>query len=157
MISEDHCYCEACGTHAVADRAHSNDWPYYISRPLLLWGMWHTRGCYAHRSDRSSDISRLVLLPPIMTTGHLTSASRCYCGARGTRAVPTSPNNSDGPSNISGSLLLPSIVAMDYMTSDDCCYCWARGMRTVATSPDSSDEHSNISGPSALPPIVAMS
>jgi hypothetical protein len=103
-----------------------------------------------------SDIKRPLLLPPIVATGSMTTDDRCYCGARGTRAVSTIPNSSDGPSDISGPLLLPSTVATGYMISDDRCCFWPHGMRSVATSPHSSDRHSDDSGPSLLAPTVAI-
>jgi hypothetical protein len=46
MTSVDHYYCGARGTHAVADSVHSSDGPYDIRGLLLLWGTWHTHGCY---------------------------------------------------------------------------------------------------------------
>jgi hypothetical protein len=64
-----------------------------------------------------------LLLEPIAAMGHMTSDDRCYCGARGTRVVSTSPHSNDGLSDISGSLLLPPIVLMGYMTLDGRCYC----------------------------------
>jgi hypothetical protein len=42
-------------------------------------------------SDKPSDISGLLLLPPTVVTGYMTSDDRCYYWARGTRMVVTSP------------------------------------------------------------------
>jgi hypothetical protein len=72
----------------------------------------------AHNSDGSSDICGLLLLPPTVATGYMTSDDRCYCGARGMHPVSTSPHSSDGSSDISRPLLLPPTVVMGYVTVD---------------------------------------
>jgi hypothetical protein len=74
-------------------------------------------GASAHNSDGSSDISRSLLLPPIIAMGSIISEDRCYCGARGMRVGATSAHSSDRTSDISGPLLLQPIVVMGYMTS----------------------------------------
>jgi hypothetical protein len=86
MTSDDCCYCGACGTRVIAASAHSNDWHSDVNGPLLLWG--HV----AHA---------LVLLAPTVATGHMILDDRCYCEARDTHAVATSPYSSDGHSDIS--------------------------------------------------------
>jgi hypothetical protein len=57
-----------------------------------------------HNSDRSFDISDMLLLAPTIATSLLTSETHCYCD--GTSVVATSPHNSDKSSDING-LLLP--------------------------------------------------
>jgi hypothetical protein len=74
MTSDDCCYYGARGTHAVATSAHS--------------------------SDELSDISRLLLLAPIVGTGDMTLGDRCYYWAHGTRVVATGAHSSDRPYDI---------------------------------------------------------
>jgi hypothetical protein len=76
MTSEDGCYCVTCGTCADAISAHS--------------------------CDESSDISRPLLLPPIVATDDITLDDRCYYWACGMHEVSISLDSTDGPSNISG-------------------------------------------------------
>jgi hypothetical protein len=109
MTLDNHCYYWARGMHTVATRAHS--------------------------SDRPSDISEPLLLPPTVVTACMTSDDHCYYGACGTHVVSTSPHYIDRPSDISVLLLLSPTVVTGYMTSDDHCCCWACSTRTVATSP----------------------
>jgi hypothetical protein len=85
----------------------------------------------------------------------MTSDDHCYYGARGTRAISTSPNNNDGSSDISWSLLLPFTVVTG-MTSDDHYYYWAYDTRAVTTSPHGSDARSDNSCLSLLVPTVVM-
>jgi hypothetical protein len=80
MTSEDRCYCEARGTCAIAESAHSIDGQSHISRPLLL--------------------------PPTLAMGSMTSEDRCYYRTHGTRTAADIANSRDGPYDISGPLLL---------------------------------------------------
>jgi hypothetical protein len=69
MALEDRHYCVARGTRTVATSAYS--------------------------SDGSSDISRLLLLPPTIAMGYMISEDRCYYGTRGMHAVATNAHISD--------------------------------------------------------------
>jgi hypothetical protein len=63
-------YCGARGTHAVTASVYS--------------------------SNGQSDINGLLLLPPIILTGSMTSEDRCYYRACGTCAIVDSARSSDG-------------------------------------------------------------
>jgi hypothetical protein len=85
MTSDDRCYCETRGTHAVFTSPNS--------------------------SDGLSDISRSLLLSSTVVMGYMTSDDRCYYWACGTRAVATSPHSSDRRSDNNGpSLLGPTVT-----------------------------------------------
>jgi hypothetical protein len=75
MTSDDHCYCRAHGTRAVATSAHS--------------------------SDGLSDISGLLLLPPTAAMDNMILGDRCYYWAHGTHAAATGAHSSDGSYDIS--------------------------------------------------------
>jgi hypothetical protein len=124
LTSVDRCYCRTCGTRMIAASAHSNDENSDISEPLLLLDMWHTHGCFKHPQQwravshqwtvatvrhvayawlllaltvaTGTNISELLLLPPAVATGLLTSDDHCYCWAHGMRTVATSPTVATG-------------------------------------------------------------
>jgi hypothetical protein len=98
-----------------------------------------------HSSERPSNISGSLQLPPTVATGYMTSDDCCYYWARDTLVAATSPHNNDGHSDISGPSLLAPTVATDTLTPAVYCY-WTT----------SSDELYDISGPSLLDSTVAM-
>jgi hypothetical protein len=65
-----------------------------------------------HNSDRSFDISDILLLAPKIATSLLTSETHCYCDD--TSTVATSPHNSDKSSDINGLLLLDHTTTSCY-------------------------------------------
>jgi hypothetical protein len=53
--------------------------------------MSHTRLLVAPTAMTGTDISGVLLLPPTVVTGHMTSDDRCYSWTHGTCVVATSP------------------------------------------------------------------
>jgi hypothetical protein len=88
LTSADRCYCWTHGTHTITTSTHNSDGWSDISGLLLLLDMWHM---LAPTIAMGTNISGLLLLPPTVAMGHLTSDDHCYYWARGTRMVATSP------------------------------------------------------------------